>query len=335
LTSDRGLCRLRGLSGQIEMIVVSPDGQCVAALAQNWQLGVWDLETGRLRFRIDVPRGSHADNAGLAFSRDNRRLAYSVSTDERGTALLIDAANGGEVRRWSLPSGLQNRFGFEESGSLWYFQVELERGEALPLSNYPWRQYPRVGRLRDLSGLEPTKVLHEVRAFPRGVLRAAITTSARYTLMEGIGDKRAVVSMDNASGRTAELYLPASRADSSNLIVDTNEATAWFTDASKPGTYKVDVLDGTPHLRSGVTPIAANAKAGIVCSYTDQRSDGCFLMELENQRVLANLCPGVGTHVAAFDASGRKLVYGGRDGSVVVCHLERIRQRLAPLGLAW
>jgi len=68
LSPDRGLNRLAGLSGQIETISVSPNGKRLAALAQDWNVGLWDLESGNLLAIFGAPTGVHADNAALSFS---------------------------------------------------------------------------------------------------------------------------------------------------------------------------------------------------------------------------------------------------------------------------
>src|SRR5439155_365277 len=65
LIDGRGIRTLRGLVGQVEKPICSPDGRLVAALSQDWQVAIWDRATGQLRHRLDVPQGVVADNAGL------------------------------------------------------------------------------------------------------------------------------------------------------------------------------------------------------------------------------------------------------------------------------
>ena len=57
LDDDRGVRTYRGLTGVVERTWLSPTGRWVAAVAQNWQLGVWDRSTGKLAFIWDVPAG--------------------------------------------------------------------------------------------------------------------------------------------------------------------------------------------------------------------------------------------------------------------------------------
>jgi hypothetical protein len=64
---------LYGLSSAIARVCVSPDSKRVAALAHNWQIGVWD-RTGRLLHVFDVPEGFTADNGALAFSPNSTHL---------------------------------------------------------------------------------------------------------------------------------------------------------------------------------------------------------------------------------------------------------------------
>src|SRR5262249_6684183 len=67
LENHRGIQTLRGLLGPVERVIVSPDGILVAALSDDWQVGIWDRVIGRLLHLFDAPRGPFADNASLAF----------------------------------------------------------------------------------------------------------------------------------------------------------------------------------------------------------------------------------------------------------------------------
>jgi serine/threonine protein kinase/WD40 repeat protein len=335
LENGRGLSRLVGLSGQVETVVVSPDGGTVAALARNWELGVWDARTGHLRHLLDVPPGAFADNAGLAFSPDGRALAYSAGTLDRGTALLLDVATGAELRRWELPPGLQNHFGFDGPDRLWHFQVETRSGEALPTSARPWEVDPRVGRLRNLKSGDRPPVVAEVRDFPRGVLRAKTTPDGRYTLMEGVGEGRAVKVVENATGRVTATLPSTNKGLASNLNVDSSGRWAWFPESAPETTTRFSIPDGRVLSTGGVPIDAGNAAAGYSCRLVHRNPTGCLLFRADGDQPLADLAPGATVNAVAFDPGGRVLVWGGRDGSVTVCHLELVRERLKSLALAW
>jgi len=116
----------------VEQIRLSPDDRYLAALSQDWQVGVWDFQTGRLLQVFEAPVGLWADNAALAFSSDGRRACVSC----RG-AVLRDVARGQEIRHWDLPPGLVNQLAFHATGKLLLFRAETEAMRRSPDSCPP------------------------------------------------------------------------------------------------------------------------------------------------------------------------------------------------------
>src|SRR5262249_51213814 len=70
LEYGRGIQTLRGLGRSVNQVRFSTDGRLLAAVADNWQMAIWDLTTGQLQSIVDVPQGVTADNAAVAFSPD-------------------------------------------------------------------------------------------------------------------------------------------------------------------------------------------------------------------------------------------------------------------------
>src|SRR5439155_2148694 len=102
LEQGRGLQTFRGLTTPMEKICLAPDGRWLAGLSHTWEVGLWEVATGRLRAVYEVPEGVTADNAALALSADGRRLAYCAGTEAR----CWDVVTGKELRRWQgLPPG--------------------------------------------------------------------------------------------------------------------------------------------------------------------------------------------------------------------------------------
>jgi len=120
LQPDRGVKGLRGLSSQSGKVAFSHDGQRLAALAHNWEVGIWNLASNRLEHLVQVPQGDSADNAALAFSRDDSLFAFATSAGAR----LFDMRTGFELKSWKLPAGLQEHLWFESTGRLFLFQWE-------------------------------------------------------------------------------------------------------------------------------------------------------------------------------------------------------------------
>jgi serine/threonine protein kinase/WD40 repeat protein len=338
LEYDRGMRRMLGLTGQIETVVISPDGRSLAALSQSWEVGIWDLKAGNLRAVVEVPPGrSFADNAALAFSADGRQLAFSATGFEDSTAMLWDALTAKELGRWKLPAGLQNRLGFDGANHLWHFQVELKDRTELPTNGFPWEQHPRVCRIRDLKG-DPMKVV-EIRDFNCHVYHALATPDGKFFIADGVGgergDQRSVKIIEGATGKAVWTYTPERTVRSANLQLDALGKSVFVAVKDDDGCLQVSMPDGTILSRHARTPIAANMEARLHCYPKNQKLSGCFLFRDGESQPILNLALDNTIDSAAFDKSGKQLVWGGRDGSIVVCDLPAIRKRLESVGLGW
>jgi WD40 repeat protein len=75
--------------GMAQSVAFSPDGRSLAAMSEG-AIGVWDAETGRLRYSLP----GHALRASVAFRPDGRRLA---TANLFGTVRLWDAETGRHV----------------------------------------------------------------------------------------------------------------------------------------------------------------------------------------------------------------------------------------------
>ena len=76
-------------------MVVSPDGRRIAALSNDWEIGVFEMSSGALTGIAEAPEGFFTDNAGLAFSAEGSRLACSAGTE----AKLWDVDKGRFLRK--------------------------------------------------------------------------------------------------------------------------------------------------------------------------------------------------------------------------------------------
>ena len=80
----------------------APSGSHLLAWNGN-RIEVWDVATGKSRFQRTFqpePGKPFQGIRALAFSRDGRRLAYSL---QDGQLVLLDCASGANVREWKLP----------------------------------------------------------------------------------------------------------------------------------------------------------------------------------------------------------------------------------------
>ncbi len=128
LESGRGVHHLRGLSTPVRIVTLADDACRVAALSDEWLVGVWDVRRGRLLRLFEVPAGTYADGAGIAMRGDGLQFAYAVESEVR----LYDVDGGNLVGMWSLPRvrSSSNRLQFDEQGRLACSRLIAEGGNS-------------------------------------------------------------------------------------------------------------------------------------------------------------------------------------------------------------
>lgn len=97
-------------------ILLSPDGERLAVL-KNDTVEIWDVKTGQ---KLLTPPGpiiaaANLANANLWFSPEGKWLVISACT---GTAVLLDATSGAEIRRFSGNVGCLRGVAFSPDGKL-------------------------------------------------------------------------------------------------------------------------------------------------------------------------------------------------------------------------
>ncbi|HWY86103.1 MAG TPA: protein kinase, partial [Gemmataceae bacterium] len=124
----RGIRSLRGLTSQARKLWWSPDGRRLAALADDWELGVWEMPEGRLTHVIDMAIGASTDNAALAFYPDGRRIAFAAGRN----ACLYDLALRRKMRSWRFPLGYADALEFNGQDRLIFVHSEDEENGLRP-----------------------------------------------------------------------------------------------------------------------------------------------------------------------------------------------------------
>ena len=201
LENGRGIGTLRGLTSPLEQPVFSPDGRWVAALSHGWQIGVWDAHTGGLKVVLDAPPGKFADNAGLAFSPDGRRLAFSSDREAR----MWDLETGQELENWTLPVGFQDRLVFPVADRLILARAETTDPAVAPYGGTDAIAHPRLCAVYNLLGRTPLTPIRRVTELPGGIGYVLISPDGRTVLLNGFrplgaGVERIIAAYDVPTG---------------------------------------------------------------------------------------------------------------------------------------
>lgn len=339
LDSGRGIQTLRGLNAPVQHVLFSPDGRKLAALSDDWEIGLWDAAAGRLEAILSGPRGYSADNAGLAFSGDGRRLAACAGRE----AKLWDLESGRELGAWPMPPGLLDEVAFHPSGRLLASRVETLNASDVPIGN-DHRIYPRVGRVRDLCGPEPSRPSLEFRAFNRRIHAFLPVRDGRYYVVAGSheapdGRYRAIKVIDGTTG--AELwsirYAFEEKSGEAIAVVNSGrDVIAWLWDGPDLKCSLLDVETGK-ELRRLDRILGSPDPAWTTFVGRGPELPGPSLEDSDGRRLLTL---GIDYRMTSrrhgpFSPDGRRVAWGNADGSVMVADLEEIRDRLGRVGLGW
>jgi hypothetical protein len=202
LSEGKGMQSFLGLQTTVGNIVSSSDGRSVAALSDNWHVGVWNRKSGQLRHILAMPPGFSADNAWLAFDPTGRQLAFSAGEH----ATLWDLENGRLLQTWTLPFGLQDQLAFHGPGQLFLFRCETQ-DRFPPFHEYPPKEHPRVYRLYNLLGATPLRPVKEISDHNWHCFRIRMPADGRFLVAEGTGVKdgrpaRTLIAYDSRTGET-------------------------------------------------------------------------------------------------------------------------------------
>lgn len=338
LEEGRGLQVLRGLFGTLEKAVFSRDGRYVAALSMAWEVAIWDRETGALRHVLTVPRGPFTDNAALAFSPDGRRLAVSAGE----TASLWDLESGRKLQTWKLPPGLNDRIAFRGPEEI--VLVRMETGAGIPpFSEFPSVEYPRVIPIRRLypgkKDAETLKTLTEyaytaaLELAPDG---SACVVSGRR--VKDLSSSRTVL-IDALTGSTLREfeagYHREARFSSSGSLLELPARTAGGTSVTDVWSYPK--LERQSRIEQSVLSIAPDGDTWVEVRHEGGADNTCLFVDRKSGRTLARIrLDHIIVRPGDFSPDSRhQFVWADSEGSVVLCDLPRIRDRLNEIGVGW
>lgn len=340
LEPGRGIRSLRGLSAPNTRLCFSRDGRLVAALAQNWQVGIWEVQTAAPRCILEVPIGLVADNAAFAFSLDARFFAFATGTE----ACMWETKTWRLVRSWPLPPGLVDRVAFASTNRLLLFRHETVGGKAAPTSDFDRAKYPRVCRVRDLLAADPLHPILELSDFNLRAANAEMTAGGEYLVVEGLrereGRREAVcigedlekgkrlwqIAYPSPEGRGMEIETAGNR-----VFIQTNEAGPALV---------LDLVSGNQVGTLQCVPSCAlhGLESWLRLGPVPEFSRGWSLMSerVGNRPVLAL---GIDTQGVSpfpkFSSDGNLVAWGSSDGTVFVADLAEVRQHLGEIGIGW
>ncbi len=339
LEDGRGIRSLRGLSGMIEKAIFSRDGRYVAALSLEWEVAIWDRETGVLRHVLSVPRGFFTDNTGLAFSPDGRRFAFAAG----GAASLWDVDSGRKLQSWKLPPALMDEIAFRGAGEIVLARLETV-DRVPPMSEFPPGKHPRVIPIRRLTPGKPEiETLKTLTDYPyHAFLWMAPDGSALVVNGRSVREWSScgTVLVVTLTGKTLKEfeggYLRVARFSSSGSLF----GLATQDKNGQPGTevWSYPKLERLRWIRHGVAMIAPDGNSWIETLESPYPYLLLGFVDGKSGRTLARI-PRVGHSEASasffvLDAR-QQFLWGEADGSVSFCDLPAIHDRLNEIGLGW
>ncbi len=332
LQNGRGVRTFRGLDNPIATFTVSRDERFLAAMTHTWQVGIWGLDDGQLLHVLNVPPGMYPDHAGMAFSPDGNRFAFSTHT----RATLWDVEAGSVIDSWALPPAFNDRMAFDRTGRrLLLVRLETEGG-APPAGNVPFDKFPRVVRAYDLLNGKRTKSpVAEIKDFKVHAYVRMVAPDASLFVVDGLTDaadrrKRNIGIYDGQTGN--KLYSQEVRvARTQDEVGGGMDPTGQYVSLGLPGTSLLWYVEARKVVRTHTMSNTLSAHAKFWTSYPN-----VSIYDEEHKPPLVTLdIDDVVSGGVIFTPRTDRLVLGNRDGTITVHDLEEIQRRLAAVGLGW
>jgi WD40 repeat protein/predicted Ser/Thr protein kinase len=342
LEPGRGMQTLRGLSSHVTRLCLSADGKRLAALADTWRVGVWDLETGRLLRLLKVAQGITADNAALAFSNNGRRLAFSAGREAR----LWDLNDGRLLARWSLPRGLIDRLAFDAAGNLGLYRMEY-KDDPGPGGDLDYRRHPRLYRARRLTAPDRTAELFTIERFNERIYTALLAPDGSALVLDGRrtdagGSHRAITAFDGLRGKEHWSLRSPKQGPSAFLLFDP-AGRVVVVDLSHDDRDRcgfVDLASGRVVQEFRLVLHGLGPRASYLVRHgTDPRCRfvrGFSLVPAGHDAPAITLGPDDPVAATlAVSSDGARWAWGNTGGTITVADLGEINERLTRVGLGW
>jgi len=315
LDAPRGVQVLRGLTAPIHQIWFSSDTQWVAGLSDDWQVAIWDVPRGRLRFLLAVPPGELADMAGGCFDSRAERFAFASWHE----ACLYDMATGKTLRRWALPDGFWDQLQFDETGRL----LLLRRED-------PDKDHATRWRLYQLGDQETPRLLHEQSDRSWRTYGLALAPGGRrFLVWERPGNPtKGVLRAYDTEGR--ELWRASSARSGGGLGVRLDPSGRRFAyyDSSSPNRCKLVEFEG---FKEGSTLPAGCSALGPMGHGLDGRG-WVYLGHFKPDKMLPMVTTDwTRNYLYGFSPDGKFVAQATEEGVLVISEIAEVARRLGEL----
>jgi len=338
LETGRGIQTLRGITGQIRRITITPDGKWTAAISQEWTVGVWNASTGELVASFDAPKALYADHDDLRMTNDGRFLV--IAGGEEAQRWELPSRPGAQLRKtdtWKLPPSWQNRLAITPEGKVLLCRNETKSGKNFPNAVHPSVD-PRCVSIYELGPAnDPQRIarhfdhawhVFNIHAVPDGSCFIADGNKKREM------SSRSIIAYEGKSDQKMwSIEFPNAQFEG-NSGIDSTGSVLRYLDPRPEDVCKQRLL---PFHGADDTHVSAKEvlALGQQFVFKDPQHDlGLHLARPGAASDLLALSPDerIPNHNYQMTADGRFLIWGTENGTVNVCDLHRVRELLVAAG---
>jgi WD40 repeat protein len=319
----RGIRSLHGLTSQARKLWWSPNGRRLAALADDWELAVWEMPGGRLTHVVDMAIGASPDNAALVFHPDGSRIAFAAGRD----ACLYDLAAHRMMRSWQFPLGFADALEFNGQDRLIFVHSEEDENGLRP---------PRMWALYELP-------LAPGAQGPRPIARQADTNWVTWVTALPVGGDYFLVGGGCPTNQTnsaiqawsfhtgARLWeFPTTCAyQEFGLDLEPTATRAAFESGPYDQGTLVSLPQGTCLETMDIFPNAISPSGKY---YAWVQKSGLHLSAAGHFKDGVNLAMDFGSNYPEFSPDGRYLAWATHEGPLFVADLPEVERRMREFG---